>query len=335
MKLRWIMVYSFLLTGGTGFAYGQTPVEISRSVVKDLADHLNLVGTVYPELASTVSAEMAGRVERVRVSEGDRVRKGDALAELDRRMIEVRLEQTRARLKQAEDEYERIQKLAEKDLASPERAQRIETELALRKTELRMAEIALENSTIRAPFAGLVAWKHVEVGEWISAGGKVANVIKSDRVHVVTSVPETHIKTIHPGLLAGITCDAYEGERFSGTVITIIPQADNNSHAFPVKIEVDNADGRLKAGMFARVDLPVSRSERVVMVPKDAVVMSAGGEHVFELDGDKVKRIQIETGRTEGDYVVVTGGLSTAVPLVVTGNEGLSDGAEVKVVGEY
>ena len=173
------------------------------------------------------------------------------------------------------------------------------------------------------------------MGEWISAGGKVANVIKADRVHVVTSVPETHIKAIHPGLAAEIVCDAYEGERFPGTVKTVIPQADNNSHAFPVKIEVDNADGRLKAGMFARVALPVSRSERVVMVPKDAVVMGGDGEHVFELDGDKVKRIQIETGRTEGDYVVVTGGLSGSVPLVVTGNEGLRDSAEVKVVREF
>lgn len=324
-------VTALVLGGGPSFGQGR-PVEVSRSVVRDVALRLNLVGTIQPQISTTVSAEAAGRIERVCVNEGDEVLEGGVLAELDRDIVEVRLAQAAARLRQAEDEFQRVRKLVERDLTSQEKMQQAETELALRKADHRLAEIALEHATIRSPISGVISRKYAEMGEWINAGGKIADVIKTDMVYVLTSVPEQHIGHIQAGLKATVSCDAYGERTFSGAVKYIIPQAEGNSHAFPVKIEVGNADNRLKSGMFVRVDLAMARAKKALTVPKDAVVKDGGETYVFQVEGSKARRVPVKTGRADGNSVAVEGDLSPGAPVVVTGNEGLKDGAEVKVV---
>ena len=282
---------------GSGPSFGQgRPVEVSQSIMRDVALHLNLVGTILPQVSTTVSAEMAGRIEGIHMNEGDAVREGDVLAELDKDIIEVKLAQASAKLKQAENEFQRVRKLVERDLTSLERMQRTETELALRKAEYRLAEITMEHATIRSPISGIISRKYAEMGEWINVGGKIVDVIKTDRVYVLTSVPEQHIGHIQVDLKAAASCDAYGEEVFSGSVKYIIPQAEKSSHAFPIKIEVDNTDGRLKSGMFARVDLAIARAQQVLMVPKDAVVKDGGETVVFLVEGTVVRRIQVKTG---------------------------------------
>ena len=323
-----------LFLGGTP-SFGQdVPVEVSYSAMRDVALHLNLIGTVQPQIATTVSSQMDGQIKRVRVNEGDAVRKGDVLAELDKDIFGVKLAQARARCAQAEAEHQRMRRLVEQNLTSLEKVQQVETQQALRKADRKLAEIALAHATIRSPISGFVARKYAEIGEWITKGGKIADVIKTDKVYALTSVPEQHIGRIHPGLVATVSCDAYGNELFPGKVKYIIPQADK-SHAFPIKIEVDNADGRLKSGMFVRVDLAISRPEKVLMVPKDAIVKNGGEAVVFLVEDGKARMIPVRTGRADGDYVAVEGSLMPGAAVVVTGNENLKDGAPVKVMRRF
>ena len=324
------------LAAGGSPCFGQgIPVEVSRAVVRDMALHLDLVGTIQPEISTTVSAQISGQIKQVCVNEGDAVREGDVLAELDRDMIDVRLAQARARCRQTEGEYERVRKLAQKNLTSLEKMRQIETELALRKADCRLAEITLAHATIRSPMSGFIARKYAEIGEWINAGGTIADVIKTDRVYALTAVPEQHIGHVRKGLEATVSCDAYGDEPFPGTVKYIIPQTDGKSHAFPIKIEVDNADGRLKSGMFGRIDLAISRAEEAILVLRDAVVKDGENRFVFQIVDGKAQRVQVRTGRTDGEYVVVEGALPAGATVVVTGNEGLKDGAEVNVVRTF
>jgi len=334
--LAWAMAGAFAVSIAGEPAYGQgVPVEAGHAVMRDIALRLDLIGAIQPHISTTVGTQQSGQIEQVLVNEGDAVQKGDVLAELDKDIIEVKLEQAEARRRQTEDEYVRASKLVEQRLTSLEKVQRVETELALRRADLKLAKISLAHATIRSPITGFVSRKYVEIGEWISAGRSIVDVIKTDLVYAVTAVSEQHVGRIRPGLKASISCDAYGSETFQGTLRHIIPEADEKSHAFPVKIEVSNADGRLKSGMFVRVDLPVSQSELVLMVPKDAVVKNGGEAVVFVVEDGKARMVPVRTGRTDGDYVAVEGELGSGVTVVVTGNEELKDGAAINVVRTF
>ncbi|MFT5369829.1 MAG: membrane fusion protein (multidrug efflux system) [Candidatus Latescibacterota bacterium] len=316
-------------------AAAQQPVEVAQSMVRDVALSLKLVGTVDPLLSATVSAEMAGRVDGMLVDEGDRVKEGQVLARLDGDVIRVRLVQAQARLKQAETEYQRMVKLMEQNLASLERLQEIETEVVLRKADVDLAHLSLDHTAIRSPFSGVVAGVYVEKGEWINTGGRVADVIQTDQVFVLTSVPEKHVRHLKPGIPAVITCDAYPDAQFDGAIHLVFPRGDAKSHAFPIKIIVPNVDDKLKAGMFARVNLEVDQGARLTLVPKDAVVNIAGEKYVYTLADSLVHRVKVQVGRSEDDYVVVDGDLALGATVVVTGNETLRDNAKVTVVRKY
>ncbi len=315
----------------------QHPVEVGESVRRDVALSLELVGTVEPLLSSTISSEIPGRIEAILVEENDRVRRGQVLARLDPDMIEVRLRQAEARLLQAEAEYERVRKLVEQNLTSLEKLQQAQTSLALRKADHKLVQLSLDHTTIRALFVGRIAWRHTDIGEWISTGGRVLDLIHTDSVFVMTSVPEKHVRHLEPGTPAVIACDAYPHEDFEGRVHRVIPRGDPNSHAFPIKIKVPNPGGKLKAGMFAQVDLEIDRAEQLVLVPKDAVVNVAGERYVFEVNGalDRVRRVKVQVGRTEADQVAVDGDLTPGLPVVVTGNETLRDNDEVMITKHY
>ena len=277
---------------------------------------------------------MAGKIAAVHVEESHAVKKGQILAELDQSMVAMRLAQAQARLEQTETEYERIKKMVEQNLMSLERLQQTKTNFALQKADRDLAQLVVDHTKIRAPFNGVIAWRHVDPGEWINTGGKIVDITQTDRVYVITSISEQHIRHIQKGIAASITCAAYPREIFTGNVHLLIPRADQNSHAFPIKIEVPNADGRLKSGMFARVDLAIDRADQVLLVPKDAVVNISGDKYVFVVEENKAKRIKIQTGRAEESYIEVEGDLAPETPVIVTGNETLRDGAEVRIINQ-
>ena len=322
------------VTAGPSFGQG-IPVEAGRAVMRDISLRLDLIGMVQPQISTSVSAQVSGQIRQVYVNEGDAVRKGDVLAELNKDIIEVKLAQAEARCKQTENEFLRVKQLVEQRLTSLEKVQQVETELALRSADCKLAEITLAHATIRSPISGFVARKYVEIGEWISAGDTIVDVIKTDIVYALTAVSEQHIGRIRTGLKATISCDAYGEVPFQGTLKYIIPEADEKSHTFPVKIEVGNADGRLKSGMFVRVDLPVSHAEEVLMVPKDAIIKNGGEAVVFLVVDGKVRMVPVKTGRNDGDYVAVEGDLKPGATVVVTGNENLRDGVAIKVVRTF
>jgi len=129
----------------------------------------------------------------------------------------------------------------------------------------------LDQTVIRAPFAGYITRKHTEVGEWLSIGGGVVELIDLDRILVRIDVPESAISVIRLGDTVPIIIDAL-GKTFSGKVKHIIPQADEKARTFPVEVELDNRTGELKSGMFARARLAAGPAGEFVIVPRDAII---------------------------------------------------------------
>lgn len=378
-----------------------TNVVVGQVIEKPVRGEIQVIGTVEPNISTTVSAEVSGVIERFDLREGDRVVKGrTVIAQLKRTDREIALREAQAVVARAKEEWEKLKKgyrpeevnqrraevaerkalmeRAEKDLArakdlyadgaiSIQELQREEAnyvaarsqyekalealreaetgyqqeDIAKAEAEYRQAQAAydriadeLEKTAIRSPINGFIVKKHAEVGQWVSAGGKIADVVDLDKVQIVTLIAEKEIGQISVGDRATITVDTYPGRTFVGRITHIVPQADLNSRAFPVKIEVDNSKGQpLKGGMLARVSITYGVPRPTLLVPKDAVVRRGDQQIVFVVNEQKAHLQQVVTGRAvDGFLEIVDGKLKVGNVVVVTGNEVLRDGAPVRIV---
>ena len=323
------------------------PVEVAPVVERTVEREIQAVGTVEANLYTTVSAEVEGAVARFDLREGDRLEKGEVLARLRRTDLEISLKEAKANLREkealftrAEHDRRRFQALFDEGAISAAELDRAAASADAAKALKESVEEAfrkiadqLRRTTVVAPFSGYIVKKHIELGQWVDEGGKVADLVDIDTVYVLIPINERDIGKIRKGDIATVTVDTYPGRTFKGQIAYIIPQADLSSRNFPVRIRVDNArEHLLKVGMFARVSIQYGKPRRGLFIPKDAVVLRGKDRVVFVLDTSQVHLLRIETGQAREEMVeVVKGDLKPGQEVVVAGNEILRDGAQVKV----
>jgi len=208
--------------------------------------------------------------------------------------------------------------------------------------EIRRLQDQIERHTIVAPFDGYVVTEHTEVGQWLATGDPVVELAELDTVDVRVLVLEDYVRYLRVGTEARVTLGALPGRTFTGHVALIVPQADTRSRSFPVEVQLKNQEMAggilLKAGMFARVTLPVGRNAKALLVPKDALVL--GGPtptvYVFDANGDdpgkgKVRPVSVVLGIASQGLIQVSGQLKLGQQVVARGNERLGVGQEVTI----
>lgn len=322
-----------------------TPVRYTEAREHAVRREIRLPGSVLSRTVSLVASEIEGSVIEVRVREGDRVKEGQVLARLRTAPLDLRLRAATAERREAEARL----KLAERGL---ERARDLFSSGALSQQQLDEAfyevnawqgrveklgadiaqiELALERSSIRTPFAGVVVSRRTEVGEWIELGDPVAEILALDDLEVQVETPERYYDSLRPGAVVGVTFEALPGLEVSGRVSAIIPRADPQARTFPIKVRLPNVDARIGAGMLAHVALPVGEEVRAIVVPKDAVVAQGASRYVYLLNGDSnVSAVTVKTGAGVGSWVVVEGDVRPGHKVVTRGNERLRPGQPVR-----
>ncbi|MEZ6129552.1 MAG: efflux RND transporter periplasmic adaptor subunit [Planctomycetaceae bacterium] len=199
----------------------------------------------------------------------------------------------------------------------------------------------IKKHTMVARFDGYVVAEHTEIGQWVNRGDPVAEIVAIDRVDVLANVLETHIPFIRPGMEARVEVSALPDRVFLGKVVIVIPQGDERSRTFPVKVRLDNEfqDGKplLNAGMLARVTLPTGDEKTATMVPKDALVLGGVQPLVYVVTKGKGEETQVTPmpvalGAPSGTLVEVRGELEPGKLVVVRGNERLRPGQPVNVM---
>ena len=253
---------------------------------------------------------------------------------LDKKIISVE------EFDEAHERWEEAQAVLEVEKATYERAlagsreeeiAAAEARAAASKAQAAVAKDRLERTTIRAPFDGVITAKHTEVGSWVSVGEGVFDLDTTSRVRVRVDIPETYYGQIVIGSEMTITFDSVPNETFVGMVTKKIPRASGRSRAFPIKVDLDNREGRLASGMLARVMLETPHSgESSVIVPRDALV-PRGPNHILvrvqDQDGQPIAEIlPVKPGRYFGEAVEVFGDLRAGDRVVVRGNERLRPG---------
>lgn len=223
--------------------------------------------------------------------------------------------------------YERI-----KTGPRQERIDKAKAQVQARKAAVEFLEDKLAQTAITAPFRGMVVKEHTEVGQWLSQGAPVVELLDLSSVEVSVPVPERHIAEVSRGDTTPLVLDALPEQSFTGEVAQIIPQADAESRTFPVKVKVPNPKGLIKSGMFARVTFPIGKGRRALVVPKDALVSRGPVELLFVVSDGKVNQVAVKRGHSTRGWVAVEGPVEEGQLVVVRGNERLRDGMPVTIL---
>lgn len=216
------------------------------------------------------------------------------------------------------------------DMARNTAAQQYQSLLAAR-ARLTLAQKALADTTVRAPFAGVVGERFVSVGDYVTRGTKVATVMRVDPLRVELTVPEQFVSAVATGRAVTFEVDAYPGETFAGEVRYVSPSVAANTRALTLEAIVPNGHGRLKPGFFATAQIEQAAMLPGLLVPAAAVRTVSGTARVFVITGDRVEERVVMVGQVVGERVEITSGLAKGERVVATGADRMVDGVRVVV----
>ena len=321
-------------------------VSAVEIVAIDLDEEIRASGDLRARFQTMISAEVAGRVTELSVDEGGSVAKGAVVIKIDpeRRKLDLsaaqaRLAQARANLRQELSKVERVRKLRSENIASVERLEEAETALLLAESAVRaeeaavgVAQRALSDASVSAPFAGLVSRRSVELGQYVQAGATLFELVSMHPLDVVFSLTEFDTQRVSVGQRIQVHVGAFADRSFEGVVSFIAPTVDPATRTLRIKAEIDNSENLLRPGLFARVNLGTDQRKSVLMVPEEALVQREGGASLFLIgEGDRVRRVTVETGIQSKGRVEVRGEVSAGDRVVRRGHGGLADGMVVVV----
>jgi len=240
---------------------------------------------------------------------------------LDQKVVsESEYDQRRAQVDAAQQQFQMAQNVAEQSYRSLQAA----------RARIDLARKALSDTTIRAPFAGLVAERVVSVGDFVTRGAHVATVVRVDPMRVELTVPEQAISLIKDGQTVQIAVDAYPGETFAAKMRYVSPSLRTDQRALTVEAVAANRDGRLKPGLFATASIQQPAGAPALLVPAIAIETIAGTSRVYVIKANKVEERIVTLGQPVGQQVEITSGLANGETIAAAPKGHLSDGLQVR-----
>lgn len=331
---------------GCGGPEVESEVEAPRVLVasvltEDFEERIEASGELRAKDRAEIASEIAGAVTAIAADEGDAVEAGALLLAIDpeKRKLEVQnaramYQESAAALAEAGRDAERVRRLHSQGIASESNLDAKETELArtrsrhaASKAQLGVSERALRDASVRAPFAGFVARREVSRGEYVQPGQVLFEIVSLDPIELEFNLAERDSARVAIGQQVRVGVAPYPGEVFVGKVSVVAPVLDARTRTLRVKARIDNADGRLRPGLFARTDLGIARRESLLWVPEESVLLRAQGQIVWVVDPEnRVRKVYVKTGVQTGDRIEILSGISPSDEIVVRGHAGLQDG---------
>jgi membrane fusion protein (multidrug efflux system) len=309
----------------------QVIVEVVTLEETDFIERLSLTGETEPIRAASIASEAAGRIVELHLDEGAQVSEGETLVRVDTSQQSAQAGQLRAQLEQVESDIRRTERLLDRGLATESDLEQLRTQKASLEEQLRGVYIGVGSGTTKAPFDGQIVRKDTEIGEFANPGAPLGRIIDISQLKVIVDLPEREIGTVTEGQSARVQIPAL-GERVEGEIARIGAEADTRSRTFPVEVIVDNPDGRLRAGMRARVEIKKSHLENVVVAPLDSLMQGIDGTEAVVVRDGLAYVVQVTVGPTRGNYAVISEGISAGAELVVRGQNDLVNEEPVQAV---
>lgn len=288
------------------------------------------------EESADVIPRVNGIVEKIYVEEGDFVEKGQVIAQLESSRYALAVAQIEAELRNVRQELKRNQQLAEQQLVSADAVSRLQSQQDALIARLELAQIDLTETTVRAPIGGYISRRYARTGRLIQAWQpeSLFHIVDSSILRATVHLPEHALRYVHPGLPAELALQALPNRTIYAEVARVSPVIDAGTGTFRTVLTIQNQDFQLKDGMFSRIQLHYAEQKNAIRIPQDALIQVDQQSHVFIVDEQIAKRIEVTTGLQDGGWIEITQGLSQGDRLVVTGQNNLRDNAKVEVVNE-
>jgi len=304
-----------------------------EKVKKDIVSSAqNFTGTVQFAQSAKLAVEGSGKVVKINFDVGDTLKKGDTLLQIDTQLLEAQkksleasLEAAKVELKNAQTDFNRYEELIKQNSVAKKvyddsyfRLLGAKANLERAKASLDQVQIQIDKATLKAPFDGVVSAKNVEIGEWVTSGNVVANLVSTKEVELIFNLPTLYVGTVEVG-------QKYEvkiGDKsYFASLSAKVAQGDIKTRTFPVKFTLE-VDGFVYEGMEASVSLPKREEGEHLVVPRDAIINRFGNMVIFVvIDGVAQLRPVSIIGYSDTSVAIETMGVNEGMDVITKGNE--------------
>ncbi|MCH8927834.1 MAG: efflux RND transporter periplasmic adaptor subunit [Candidatus Marinimicrobia bacterium] len=308
------------------------PVETIAVWRGEMSSYILLSSTIETEQYVNVYPYLTGIVAKLLAEEGDELKKGDPLLELDAE--EYRLAEAKAgtQLKSLRNEFRRLQAQFDKELLSKEVFDKAKFNLEQARISWQEAKLNLDRTTVRAPIDGVVSLRNVRQGDRVMASVHLFSMVNLDNIIATVHVPEKELSVIQKGQLTYLTSDYLEDKRFEGYVKRISPVVNPATGTFKVTIGLDLDHEGLRPGMFVNAFIVTMTNKNALILNKDAIVYDGNKRFVFVVRDSLAYKLPVEVGFEDASRVEIIEGISDTANVIIVGQNGLRDKTKVKVV---
>ena len=297
-----------------------------------LPQKLVALGSLSANQSINITPQIEGRIVSLQLQEGARVPAGKVLVKLDDREQAAITAQARIDLGEAKRQLAYMEKLISNKVISVEEIQAKRASVKRLGAALQAEQAKLDQYILQAPFAGTLSFHDQSVGALISAGTVLTTLDDLDTMKLTFKLPESSLSQVARGATITATSDAWPGTTFTGTIDSINPRIDPLSLTFQVRAMLTNPDNRLLPGMLMRTEIELPPQEQLV-VPARSIMFESNQRYVYVIDQqNRIARRLINTGQTNGQYIVVLSGLSVGEQVVNEGVVKVSDGQQVQIL---
>jgi membrane fusion protein (multidrug efflux system) len=322
--------------GGAGRA---PAVEVAKVESMTLVDETQAVGSLRSRQGVMLRPEVGGRVKQIFFNDGQRVRKGQLMVQLEDQLQQAQVAQARAELSIAEANHKRNQELVAQNFISQRSLDESAAALEVSRAKLSLAQATLQRLQVLAPFDGITGLKQINVGDYLKDGADMVNVEDIDAVLLDFRLPERFQAKVRAGQKAQLTVDALPGRPFTAIVQAVDPLIEANGRSVGVRGCIDNRQQQLRPGMFARVNAVFGARENALVIPEEAIIPQGGRTFVVKVvqgakpDERVSERVAVKVGLRQPGKVEIVEGLAAGDTVVTAGHQRLQkDGTAVRMV---
>lgn len=309
-----------------------SPVEVAQVKVDTVTEEVSTIGTLKPDESVVIKSEVAGRIQTIEFTEGQKVEAGAPLILLDASEYKALLEQNNATLVLNKQSYDRIKDLFNKQLTSRQTLDEAKSKLDESKAKLAVDKVRLDKMTIKAPFSGILGLREVSQGAYIIPDQPLVRLDKLDTIKLDFKVPEIYLSKINRGQTVTVILDSFPAKEFTGKVYAMDLAVEEESRTLLLRAKLPNPNLELQGGLFARVKLVLSQREKALLIPEQAIVPQGGDSFVFKIQEDKAILTKIKLGQRRTGDVEVIEGLNANDFVITAGQMKLRPNATVTIV---
>jgi membrane fusion protein (multidrug efflux system) len=325
-----------------GQAFIAPPQTVTVAKVKRMTweTTLSAVGSLQAVKGVVVTAELPSKITRINFEPGSRVIAGQLLLQQDISIETAQLREARSMADLALKELKRSRKLLQQKVIPVARLDELEASHEQALAQIELIQATIDKKTIRAPFAGRLGIRQVNLGEVLDTGQPIVTLQSLDPIYVNFQLPQQHLPKLKPGLKVRIDADALEGQIATGRISTVNPEVNDNTRNIAVQAILTNKRERLRPGMYVSVAVVLPARKKVITIPATAVHYAPYSDSVFLVEAAEgnghpaslvLRQLFVQLGEKRGDYVVVREGLEPGQSVVSTGVFKLRNGQAVVV----